>query len=429
MILNMNIKAKKKIVILLISFVLIYIHCFNFNISFAVDNGIVIINCDKSNINKDEEFEISINLENAITSAFTLSLFFDNTKVEFVKGPDNINVIENEIIYVWYDLTGGKNSKQGEIAKLIFKAKDEGIANFVANGEFYNELQEQLPIKSKDIQVQIGNIQNTNQEKKISDDEQGNNTQVQNANLKVLRLDREGLIPNFEENIYEYYLTVLNDVNDIEVLAISDNANATVEVAGNNNLKEGVNDITIRVISEDKTQDNIYTIHVTKTSDLEISNTNLEILAIENILLYPEFDRNVTNYEAQISNEINNLNIFAVPENENGKVEITGNGNLKEGNNLININVTAPNGISKREYKVNVYKRNQEEETKYQEDVKDNQNKLEEIYDIEKTNDELSIQKDENHKRNIIIGVLIIVLVSFFVVFLIYKKIFYNFTS
>lgn len=417
----MNFNIYKKIIIfLIIIFIIINISFIKFNNSYATDIGEIVIDCDKDIIKKEEEFEISINLENNSTAVFTMYLYFDDTKVEFLSGPDNINLIGNHIVYVWHDITGGNSAKQGTLAKFKFKAKDDGIANFVVDGEFYNKSQEQLSIQFKDLQIQIGNMQSMSQEIKTSNDEQGNNTQVQNANLKVLRLNREGLVPTFEENIYEYYLTVLNNVNDIEILTISDNPNATIEIDGNNNLKEGLNIITIKVISEDKTQTNVYTIQVTKTANLESSNTNLEILAIENVLLYPQFGANVTNYKAEISNDISDLNILAVPENEKAIVEVIGKNNLKEGNNLVSVYVTALNGISKREYKVNVYKRNQEEETKYQEAVKDNQNKLEEIYDAEKTNDELSIQEDENHKRNIIIGVLVIV--SFFVIFLIYNK-------
>lgn len=390
----MNFNIYKKIIIfLIIIFIIINISFIKFNNSYATDIGEIVIDCDKDIIKKEEEFEISINLENNSTAVFTMYLYFDDTKVEFLSGPDNINLIGNHIVYVWHDITGGNSAKQGTLAKFKFKAKDDGIANFVVDGEFYNKSQEQLSIQFKDLQIQIGNMQSMSQEIKTSNDEQGNNTQVQNANLKVLRLNREGLVPTFEENIYEYYLTVLNNVNDIEILTISDNPNATIEIDGNNNLKEGLNIITIKVISEDKTQTNVYTIQVTKTANLESSNTNLEILAIENVLLYPQFGANVTNYKAEISNDISDLNILAVPENEKAIVEVIGKNNLKEGNNLVSVYVTALNGFSKREYKVNVYKRNQEEETKYQEAVKDNQNKLEEIYDAEKTNDELSIQE------------------------------------
>ena len=50
-----------------------------------------------------------------------------------------------------------------------------------------------------------------------------------------------------------------------------------------------------------------------------------------------------TNYKAEISNELDNINILAIPQNENAVVKITGKDNLKQVSNLVTIVVTAPN--------------------------------------------------------------------------------------
>ena len=133
----------------------------------------------------------------------------------------------------------------------------------------------------------------------------------------------------------------------------------------------------------DKTQSNTYTIQVTKTDDTELANTNLEILAIENVLLVPPFNNSRTNYQAQITNEQNDLNVLAIPENERAIVAVTGKDNLKEGNNLLEIVVTAPNGFSKKKFQVEVYRRNEEEEKRYQEERQLQKEALEEAYEIE----------------------------------------------
>ena len=49
------------------------------------------------------------------------------------------------------------------------------------------------------------------------------------------------------------------------------------------------------------------------------------------------------------------LNILAKPENEKSKIEIVGNSNLKEGENIIKIIVTAEDGTTTRTYKINAY--------------------------------------------------------------------------
>lgn len=40
--------------------------------------------------------------------------------------------------------------------------------------------------------------------------------------------------------------------------------------------------------------------------EIRLQNTNLETLAIENTLLYPPFENDITKYEAEVSNETSN---------------------------------------------------------------------------------------------------------------------------
>ena len=204
------------------------------------------------------------------------------------------------------------------------------------------------------------------------------------GNLKELRIDREGMNPQFEKDIYEYYLTVSNDVNDLEVTATTENTNDTIKIMGNKNLKEGLNKINIEVISEDKKQEEIYTIEVTKTDNVELASTALETLEIENVLLNPPFSIDETKYEAEISNEQDSINILAIPQNEKAKVKITGKDNLKVGNNLVNIVVTAPNGFTKKKYKINVKRRNIEEEAKFKEEEKAQEDQVKQAYKTER---------------------------------------------
>jgi hypothetical protein len=118
---------------------------------------------------------------------------------------------------------------------------------------------------------------------------------------------------------------------------------------------------------------------------MNYTNTNLETLAIENTLLYPPFDNSITSYTAEVSNSVSNLNILAIPEAESANAEIVWDNDLKEGNNLITINVIAQDGITKKTYEINVYKRNEEEEAVYNEEQQLNKERLEEIYNLENT--------------------------------------------
>lgn len=191
-------------------------------------------------------------------------------------------------------------------------------------------------------------------------------------------------------------------------------------------MKQGLNLIKIKVISQDKSVEKVYEIKVTKTDNIASANTNLEILAIENYLLNPPFDNSITQYNLEVSNDTTNLNVFAVPENEQGKVTISGNENLKEGNNNITVTVTAPNGITKREYKIIAYKRNINEEENYKREQEEQKENLEEAYEMEKTitnSEEPPVVKaDENNHYIIIAIVSISVIVVIIIGVFIYKK-------
>lgn len=313
-----------------------------FTISYASEIGTVYFESNKDIIEAEEEIEISINLKDVKTAAFNISCYFNNTKLEYISNLENANIIDNRIVFVWFDTSGGNQAKQGELAKFKFKAKGEGTAFFNLEGEFYDENGNLIKTNFEKKEIYIGKKESIF---KMQSEEAGTDSKTGNANLKSLRLDIEGITPNFETDIYEYYLTVKNNVNEIDVLAVSENPNSQIQISGNTNLKEGLNDINIVVISQDKTITKNYVIHVTKANNLEQANNNLETLAIENFLLNQPFDPSKTNYNIEISNELTSVNILAIPQNEKAVVSISGKDNLKLGNNLITIEVTAPNRI------------------------------------------------------------------------------------
>lgn len=394
---------KSRIVYIFALIILVFC-CFVCSISYATETGVVYIDSDKESLEIDDEVEVSINLKDSKTTTFNFSLYFDNTKFEFISEAENVNVEENRIIYVWYDINGGKTPKDKEIAKFRFKAKEEGIANFSIEGEFYSETGQLIQADFKEKQVEVIERKGISEEQK---GEKGTNSQSDNAFLQVLRLDREGIVPTFNKDIYQYYLTVPSSINEIEVLAISENPNAKIEVTGNTNLENEINTINITVTSENQSQKKVYNIQVTRTDNFEMANTNLEILAIENYLLNPPFNTNQTNYNIEISNTIENVRILAVPENENAKVDIVGNDDLKVGNNLITVTVTSANGISKKSYLIRVYKRNSDEESVFIEEQKAQIEKAEELYKTEESSfnvNEDNYEKEVNkHKNRVII--------------------------
>lgn len=392
--------------------------CLMITTSFANTTGTVYLNTNKEIVEIGEEIEVTINIENIKTAAFTAYLNFDDTKFEYISGTENTNIIGNRVISVWFDQLGGKQAKTGELIKLKFKAKANGLANFVVSGQFYSENGQLIETDFKELQVEVGK-----KETKLTSDEQGTDTNKSNADLKSLRVDIEGIVPTFAQNVKQYYLNIQNTINNIDVLAVAENPNSSIEITGNTNLKDGLNIISIKVISEDKTQENIYNINVTKTANLDTANTNLETLAIENVLLNPPFDNTITHYDIEISNSTTQLNILAVPENENASTSINGNNDLKEGNNQIIVSVIASNGFTKKDFIINAYKRNIQEEEQFINEQEMQQEKLEEAYEIEQTSKlEENISEEANNNKWYIIGGVIITIIIIIVIGIIYFK-------
>lgn len=394
----MEFKNINKKILLLILFLFLINIILSYR-TYADTTGNVYLESNKDVIEVNEEVEISVNINNFKTAAFTLYLYFDDNKFEFIKEnkeDSNINVDNNRIIYVWYDNQGGNSPGRGSVATFKFKAKENGLATFNIDGEFYTEKGQEVKTTFKEKQIQIKKeetILEKQAREEIGQDENASNSKLQN-----LRLSTEGMLPEFQNDIFDYYLTVKNDVKDIEVLATVENNDARVEVTGNENLQNGLNLIKVQVTSPDKTSSSTYLIKVTKTDNLESANTNLETLAIENHLLYPAFGTTNTNYNVEVGNNTEQINLLAIPEDENAKVEINKNDTLKGGNNTIKITVTARNGFTRREYNINVYKRNNEEEAKYQEEQKNNQEKLNQIYEIQRTSNKQEQSKEDQEK-------------------------------
>lgn len=407
----------KVIVLFIVMFAFLTIN----TISLATKNGIVYLESNQDVVEKGDEIEVIVNLKNVTTAACDFSLYFDEDKWEYVSKIENANVDKNRILFVWYDTNGGKSAKQGEIAKFKFKAKENGLSTFSIEGNFYNSVGQKLEVDFQEKQVQVGKEESVFGEQ--GEEEKGDNEQKGNANLQALRLDIAGMSPAFDKDVTEYYITVPNEVKDIEVLAVSSNPKATVEITGNSKLKEGLNTIKVQVTSEDKREKKTYTIQVTKTANLLLANTNLEILAIENILLSPPFEVNETNYTADIAKGINELNVFAVPENEKATVQISGEKNLKEGNNTVTVIVTAANGFSKKKYQIQVYQRNEEEQKQYEEEQKGQIQKVEQAYQIDEMKEKLNQSSDDTKSGRVSLIVVVVVgIILIIVAVVIFKR-------
>ena len=181
-------------------------------------------------------------------------------------------------------------------------------------------------------------------------------TKSNNANLKSLVVENFDIIPNFSSDVTEYTLDVTSEVNELTIKAEPEDSKATVTIKGEKELKDGENTIIISVDAEDGTT-KLYEIKVTKKEETAFGLISLKIKDA-NI----EFKPDVYNYSINVKSDVDILEIQAVASEEGATVEITGNEELKEGENIITIIVSSKDGEKKATYQIKATKEAAEEE-------------------------------------------------------------------
>jgi len=173
--------------------------------------------------------------------------------------------------------------------------------------------------------------------------------------LKNLIVEGFVLSPTFSKDELEYNLNVSKDVDEIVIKAEPSYEYSKVEGIGIIKLATGENKIPIKVTSEDENE-LTYIININKSS----GNAYLKTLEIKNIKLNEKFNENVFTYTAILTSNIDKLDILATG-NDDDKIEIIGNEDLKYGKNNIIIKVTNKDNESTT-YKIILNKITTEEE-------------------------------------------------------------------
>ena len=201
-----------------------------------------------------------------------------------------------------------------------------------------------------------------------------NTTTKTKAKSSDANLSNLGMNPNdftgFSENKTSYDVTVPNNVTQVEIYATKKDSKASLTGTGIKKLQEGQNTANVIVTAEDGTT-KTYTINIKRLSknekqdttenldaksssnskDLELSN-----LEIEGVNLEPSFESSTYKYEISIKGEQSNLDIKASTNNTSDKVEIIGNENLQNGQNIITILVTNSKSDEVATYQIYVNK-------------------------------------------------------------------------
>lgn len=266
-------------------------------------------------------------------------------------------------------------------------------------------------------------------------------TRNNNPLLREILIDGETMNQEFDQFIADYVFAT--DKESINIQAIPDDPNAQVEIKGNTKLKDGNNDIEIKVTAEDKKTSKSYFLHITK-GNKDLANANLKSLEVKGYGLNPAFNSKDVEYLITYEGSINNLNIEAIPENEKATVQVLNNSDFSSMYHVVTIKVTAENGITNKEYKVIAKKikdGNSEDEEENEGVLESNTEKTEEVsneVDENNENDEskdeilneenVNLNKENEKEQNnynstfIVIGIVVVVLIIAFIIYMIRKK-------
>ena len=216
-------------------------------------------------------------------------------------------------------------------------------------------------------------------------------TKSSNADLSNL-----GIRPNdfsgFTPERTSYNVSVPYEVESVEVYAVKDDDEQTVEGTGTKSLSEGSNVCEITVTAEDGAQ-KTYRITIVRlakeeTNNPEVDNPDIKVevalasLQIVSVTLNEPFKPDVYNYTATANADAKEIIVSGSANTENAVVDIEAPEEYEIGENIIKITVREKEGENKKVYTVKVTK-----EAAEKEDGKvDNQNVVKTIGKIDNNN-------------------------------------------
>ena len=312
----------------IISFIFTFLFIFT-NYCYA-NEGIVYLSSDDSIVEINDNIEITLYIKNTRTSAYTVYINFDSSKLEYISGPDDSNEVNNCVIHVWYDNTGGYSPKDDELAKFVFKSKGEENTLIHVKGEFYDSDGEEINIDFKDYKVKINNSNNTQDLFSIDTGKnllKLSNLKEENTNLETLAVENFLLYPFFDTTVTKYNINIPYNIEKLNILAIPEIVNAKVRIEGNDHLLEGENIIKVFVTSENGLFEKEYEINVYKRSYEEEKKYNNEQIKNKEELkkIYSNLSSYVTNKEIQNSNQIDyesSKESIYINENKTNNIEV-----------------------------------------------------------------------------------------------------------
>lgn len=249
-----------------------------------------------------------------------------------------------------------------------YTPESEGTVEFSLTGSV-TEMSDGKTIKSfspKSVAVKAketaSNTNNSSSNNQSSGATQSNTSTNANASSSTANKSTEARLKNmgitekaydftgFKRDRKEYSIEVPNKVTSLTVYATAVDSKAKVAGTGKVTLKEGDNTVTVTVTAEAGNTET-YTLKIKRNTtaedeagDSDETQTDnvsgafgLSSLDIDDVKLNPEFDTEIYQYTIDLTEDLSQLEIETIPTADDTTVEIVGNENLHEGENLITI--------------------------------------------------------------------------------------------
>ncbi len=264
---------------------------------------------------------------------------------------------------------------------------------------------------------------NSNNASNSGSNSNSNTQQQPQAKSNVATLANLGIkgqydFTGFRATKTSYSVTVPNEAESVEIYATKGQSGQKITGTGVKQLNEGANTVNVVVTAEDGKTTKTYTINIERKASEETTETpeesseetsteeqesfGLKELKIEGIEITPEFKTDIYTYTAELKDDKTSLELTTIPTEENAEIEVTGNEDLKDGENLITVIVKEKNTDKTATYQITVNKISNEQNTT-----------------------EATVNKLQLSKKKIIIlgaGIVVLLLIIIVVIFIIKRR-------
>ena len=319
---------------------------------------------------------------NTTSNAASISLIPSKTSAE---AGENVNVTVSSDCVGRVNLTvsNGKISTnkvwiEGGAQSVTVTVGNSGTTTITASAQdgILSNNGVDVPISSITKTITINSNNNGN----LNNNSSSNTQQQPQAKSNVATLANLGIkgqydFTGFRAAKTSYSVTVPNEAESVEIYASKGQSGQKITGTGVKQLKEGTNAINVVVTAEDGTTTKTYTINIERksaeTTDDKEENTEeqpeetsteeeetfgLKDLKIDGLELTPEFKTDVYEYSAELKEDKTSLELTTIATEENAEIEVTGNEDLKDGENIITVIVKEKDTDKTATYQITVNK-------------------------------------------------------------------------